>query len=97
MKKTKKTKTPWRSPRPRDSNDVFDARPEEIFALRKAVGWTRRDFGTYLGVYVSSKDCFSVYRWEKGIARPHLVHRAKMLQLVVMFESEYLKVLAALR
>ncbi len=98
MKKTKKkTKTPWRSPRPRDSNDVFDSRPEQVLALRKAMEWSRRELGIYLGLYVSFKDCFSIYRWEKNLARPHLVHRAKMLQLVEMIRDDYLKVLTAPR
>ncbi len=96
-KKTKTTKTPWRSPRPRDSNNVFDSLPEQVLALRKAMDWSRRELGIYLGLYVSSKDCFSIYRWEKGIARPHLVHRAKMLQLVEMVRADYLKVLTAPR
>ena len=46
------------------------ASESQILALRRALGWSRQTLGRYLGLYVNPKDCYTIYRWEKGLARP---------------------------
>ena len=77
----------------RTRNDIFDSRPKEILALRKSIGWTRRGLGSVLGLYLNARDCYTIYRWEKGLSKPHQIYRAKLLQLVERFRSEYLEAL----
>ena len=80
-------------------NDIFSAQPDEIKALRRALGWSRADLGALLGIYVNSdrRDCYSVYRWEQGLSRPHPVFRSKMLYIVQMYRYEYLRSLERLQ
>lgn len=77
------------------SNDIFDALPHQIYALRKAIGWTSADLGNFLDIGVESGQtgCRSVANWERGRNRPRRVVRAKMVALVEQFRDEYLKVL----
>jgi hypothetical protein len=80
-------------------NDIFDSKPKQILALRKCLKWNRADLGAMLGLCINfpRRDCFSVYRWEHGMCRPHPVYRSKLVQIVEMFRQEYLQSLAALR
>ena len=81
------------------SNEIFDARPQEIFALRKALGWTRLEFASFCGVFCDTKrdDSPTVRRWETGRARPHAVHRWKLVHLSELFHDQYLEKLNAIR
>jgi transcriptional regulator with XRE-family HTH domain len=81
------------------SNKFFDAHPEEIFALRKAVGWTRLEFASFCGVFCDTlrDDSPTVRRWERGRARPHAVHRGKLVHLAELFHDQYLEKLSAIR
>ena len=81
------------------SNEIFDARPQEIFALRKAVGWTRLEFASFCGVFCDTRrdDSPTVRRWETGRARPHAVHRWKLVHLSELFRDPYLEKLNAIR
>jgi transcriptional regulator with XRE-family HTH domain len=77
-----------------DGSLIFDCRPEEILALRKALGWTRRDLGYYLGAYLNPRDCYTVYRWEKGLAKPRRWFREQLRQLANYFAKDYISEIA---
>ena len=68
----------------------FSGQPLEIETLRRALGWSRQRLGRYLGLYVNRRDCYSIYRWEKGISRPRKALKAKMLGLVMKVQGRYL-------
>ena len=68
----------------------FSAQPREIQALRRALGWSRQELGYYLGLYLNRRDCYTIYRWEKGISRPRKALKAKMLGLVMKVQGRYL-------
>jgi transcriptional regulator with XRE-family HTH domain len=57
--------------------------PEEIQALRKVLGWNRRELGQYLGLSVSGQNCQSVYNWENGLSRPRPHFRKKLAALAL--------------
>lgn len=82
----------------------FSAKPEEITALREALGWTHVDLGNFLGVYVlrerkgktkysPSNRCRTVYEWEQGKRRPQRSHILRMARLVETIYPMYLQVL----
>jgi len=66
--------------------------PLQAYALRKSIGWTRQELGSFMGVYVNptSGDCNSVRRWETGESRPHPIRRARLVQLSELFSEPYL-------
>ena len=50
--------------------------PSEIKSIRKALGWTQKQLAAHLGV-----TNISVYKWEKGIAKPHPTFNMKIEEL----------------
>ncbi len=80
-------------------NDIFEALPEQILALRKALRLSRADLAYVLGMYFSPSrsDSYGVYRWEKGMCRPHPVFRYKMVAIVDRYRIEYLRALRRLQ
>ena len=98
-KRKRKLRTRLTSLLPKFSNEVFDSRPDEIFALRKCIGWSRLEMGLCVGLSVNQTagDCHGIYRWERGISRPHTIYRVKLLQLVELFRDQYLEKLNAIR
>ena len=71
----------------------FSGQPREIEALRRALGWSRQSLGRHLGIYVNRRDCYTIYRWEKGMSRPNGALRGKLLELVIRARVEYLAAL----
>jgi hypothetical protein len=82
----------WGVMEPLTKSEIFDSRPEEIFALRKAIGWSRADLGNLLTIYINvdRRDCETVRRWERGLARPQKLHRIKLVILAEKFRDAYL-------
>ena len=80
-------------------NDIFDALPHQILALRKCTGWSRADLGGVLCMYINGpkRDCYGIYRWERGLCRPHKATRTKLVCLAEMFREEYLAALQSLQ
>ena len=50
--------------------------PSEIKEIRKSLGWTQKQLALHVGVTK-----ISVYKWEKGIARPHPMFATKIEEL----------------
>ena len=63
--------------------------PHQVLALRRALGWSRQKLDRYLGLYVNPKDCYTIYRWEKGLARPRPCFREILAELAVKYLDEY--------
>jgi transcriptional regulator with XRE-family HTH domain len=78
-------------------SDIFDSRPQQILALRKAIGWSRQSLGRHLNLYLNPKDCYTIYRWEKGLARPRRWMRMKLCFLANCYREKYLHELGNLQ
>jgi len=70
-------------------NAGFNCEPHEILALRKALGWSLQELGEYLGLYINPRDCYTVYRWEKGLAKPRRQFRLELSRLASQFREDY--------
>ena len=67
---------------------------EGYLYVARALGWSRQALGRYLGLYVNPKDCYTIYRWEKGLARPRSHFRLAMSLLAFNHQSAYRRELA---
>lgn len=74
-------------------NEIFQATPRQIKALRKALGWTQRDLGVFLNLYHKHRVCPTVSRWETNTRKPSYQNQTRMLNLVQMYQTEYLEAL----
>jgi len=73
-------------PERRLSTPYFDCLPHQIFALRKCIGWTRKELAAFMvGNYQSIK------YWETGKYRPQPYFRDKLVHLAEMFKLDYLR------
>jgi len=50
--------------------------PYQIREIRKSLGWTQKQLASHLGV-----TNISVYKWEKGVAKPHPTFCLKIEEL----------------
>lgn len=84
--------------------DYYWHQPMQIRALRHAVGWSRYDLGTLLGLHTQKVSrrgygrkygiCKTVANWETAKTRPMHVFRIQLTRLAELYKAEYLVKLA---
>ena len=84
---------------PPDKSKDFDSKPWQIYALRKAFGLTRAEFGAILGLYINPKEgsCTTMIKWELGQTRPMKHFRQKMLKMVATAGNSYKEMLETIK
>ena len=80
--------------------DYFQSKPDQIRALRKAIGWSRYDLGKHCGLYLQKVlrpgrrkkygVCKTVANWETAKTRPMRVFRFQLTRLAELYKEEYL-------